>query len=279
MRTGFALGILALLCAAFAPSASIAAEEDKEYLLRQASANGELSNIQNLLARGADVNGKNKRGYTALILAVRGEQSYAVKYLIGAGADVNAQDVDGDSPLMLAVTNGNAEFASLLLSSGADPDIKDPRGMTPLMQACALNKPDLAAILLKNRASVIVRDKDGNTPLLIAARSGSTEIVNLLLEAGADVRTRSPYGDTAETLAMRFSHRDTAAVLASYDVRHPRKAAEPPAPTVVGPQAAVAAAPVLTPAAAEPSPPGERSKAMTQGVFAVLCIIAMAVLL
>ncbi|MDA8098507.1 MAG: ankyrin repeat domain-containing protein [Nitrospiraceae bacterium] len=281
IRTAFIPVILVFLFSAAVPAESSAVEEDKEYLLRQASANGELSNMQNLLARGADVNGKNMRGYTALILAVRGDQTYAVKFLIGNGADVNAQDVDGDSPLRLAVTNGNSEFASLLLSSGADPDLRDTRGMTPLMQACELNKPDIAEILLNYRASIAVRDKDGNTPLLIAARTGSTEIVNQLLTKGADVRAQTPYGDSAEALALRFQHAETAAVLASFEAQHPRKAEEPPATAVVAQQTAADA---VSPASREMPATGKASSSQGSGdgaihpALAILCVLAMTLL-
>jgi len=80
--------IIIWLAVSGVPPAS-AIDEDREYLLRQAAANGELSLVQSLLEQGADVNGANKRGYTALILAVRGGHTYVIKHLVAAGAAVN----------------------------------------------------------------------------------------------------------------------------------------------------------------------------------------------
>jgi ankyrin repeat protein len=71
-----------------------------------------------LLAKGADVNAKDKYGNTALI-----ESAYRnaglVKALIGAGVDVNAKLPDGWTALMRAADLGHADIVKALIAAGA----------------------------------------------------------------------------------------------------------------------------------------------------------------
>ena len=56
----------------------------------------------------------------------------AVKQHLAADANVNAKDRMGWTPLCEAAINGHKEIAELLLAKGADVNVKDDRGMTPL---------------------------------------------------------------------------------------------------------------------------------------------------
>ena len=56
----------------------------------------------------------------------------AVKQHLAADANVNAKDRMGWTPLCEAAINGHKEIAELLLANGADVNVKDDRGMTPL---------------------------------------------------------------------------------------------------------------------------------------------------
>ncbi len=56
----------------------------------------------------------------------------AVKQHLATDANVNAKDRMGWTPLCEAAINGHKEIAELLLAKGADVNVKDDRGMTPL---------------------------------------------------------------------------------------------------------------------------------------------------
>lgn len=58
--------------------------------------------VRELIARGADVNLKNIRGMTALILASGSSTPEVVKVLLDAGADVSLRDEDGHTALTSA---------------------------------------------------------------------------------------------------------------------------------------------------------------------------------
>ena len=92
------------------------------------AAQGRHRGIVALLAVLSDVNSRNQRGATALMVAV--EQPDAalkpqrrilaiLETLINAGADVNLQDHEGKSALTWARQWGNEDAIQLLLSAGA----------------------------------------------------------------------------------------------------------------------------------------------------------------
>lgn len=65
-----------------------------------------------------------------LINAVRTGDVKKVKELIKAGADVNAKDDRAGTALMLASQNGNNKLVELLIRAGADVNIKNKEGKT-----------------------------------------------------------------------------------------------------------------------------------------------------
>lgn len=66
--------------------------------LSQAVLKGDLESAKALLAGGADVNGRNPDGGTALHVAALMGRAESVQWLIDQGADVNARDQTGQSP-------------------------------------------------------------------------------------------------------------------------------------------------------------------------------------
>ena len=101
--------------------------------------------VKELIARGADVRAKNRRGAEPLHYAVDGgpglpvwnpnEQTTIIVELIGAGADPNAFDKSGVAPLHRAVRNRCAAAVRSLIEGGADPRAPNRNGSTPMLLA------------------------------------------------------------------------------------------------------------------------------------------------
>jgi hypothetical protein len=101
--------------------------------------------LRMLLAAGADVHARNRRGQQALHYASIGApgsawwnpsaQSAAIILLIEAGADANAVDMSGVSPLHKAVRTRCAEAVRTLLAHGANAALKNKSGSTPMVLA------------------------------------------------------------------------------------------------------------------------------------------------
>src|SRR5215831_9819149 len=80
---------------------------------------GEVGQLIELLARGADVNGSNQAGVTALMLAAYHGKLEMVRALTDHGADVNATDRDGFTAAMLAHHSHREDIVRLLIARGA----------------------------------------------------------------------------------------------------------------------------------------------------------------
>lgn len=83
-----------------------------------AAGEGHYEASELLLARGANVNKRMKRGQSALMFASYYGRTEVVKLLLARGADVNA-DFEGDTALTWAKQKGHGEIADLLIASGA----------------------------------------------------------------------------------------------------------------------------------------------------------------
>ena len=71
-----------------------------------------------LIAKGADVNAKDKNSATPLHLAAEYDHKEIAELLIANGADVNAKRSDGSTPLDWAIGRKHSETADLLRKHG-----------------------------------------------------------------------------------------------------------------------------------------------------------------
>jgi hypothetical protein len=100
-----------------------------------------------LVAAGADVRARNRRGAEPLHSAANGgpgstawapdRQAATIAYLVGAGADPDATAAGGATALHRAVRNRCGAAVRALLAAGADPRRPNARGSTPLALARA----------------------------------------------------------------------------------------------------------------------------------------------
>lgn len=111
-----------------------------EEMLSMTVMEGKLSTMRILLKGGVDVDHASGKGFTALMLACKGEfnfevddslQERIVLTLLEAGANVNLTDVYGRTSLMLACKTGcSIGVLAYLLECGADPTMKDKNEQT-----------------------------------------------------------------------------------------------------------------------------------------------------
>jgi hypothetical protein len=101
--------------------------------------------VNDLLAVGADVHARNRRGQEALHRASCGSpgshiwnptaQAATITRLVEAGADPNVLDKSGVSPLHKAIRTRCASAVRTLLDLGADPAGANKNGSTPMLLA------------------------------------------------------------------------------------------------------------------------------------------------
>lgn len=150
-----------------------------------------------------------------LLTAVSSEDFDEVKDLIAKGANVNAKDKNygNSTALHVAVESGNAEIAKYLLDMGAKINARDRNRRTPLMMIDYDTTPELVRMLLDHRAKVNAFDTERNTPLIIAAEYKNAAVLRVLIDAGATVNAQNKEGKTALMLAAENNYYDSVKVL------------------------------------------------------------------
>jgi len=151
-------------------------------------------------------------GDTAMHIAAAAYQTEIVRGLIAAGADVRARNRRGQEPLHYAAVgsprsatwNPPAQAATIicLIEAGADPNAIDMDGVTPLHRAVRTRCAEAVRTLLAHGADPVRKNKSGSTPMRLAmhttgrggtgspeAKAQQQEIVRLLEEHDEDPRS------------------------------------------------------------------------------------------
>lgn len=166
--------------------------------------------LQDYIARGADVNAKDESGWTVLSIAAKNTSNpEVIELLLKQDVDVNDKNEYGVTALMYAAKyNENSKISEILIKYGANINDDDNDGDTALMYAAGCNdNPEVVKVILRNGADVNVKNEDGSTALTEAfGRSNNMfnvakgwrgqnkpnqkqlndKIIELLIENGAD---------------------------------------------------------------------------------------------
>lgn len=78
-----------------------------------------------LLANKADPNALDGKGQLAIVAAAARGWSEGVGNLVGAGANINGRNKQGETAIIIAVQTRNVRLLKDMLANGADPDIAD----------------------------------------------------------------------------------------------------------------------------------------------------------
>jgi ankyrin repeat protein len=182
----------------YAFCALCAASQSRVDHLLAASAAGDVAKIQTLLKQGVDVNARNERGQTAVLLAAAGGYSEAARLLLKQGADVNAGDKSGETTLMLAAKGGHLGILNELLNCGARINATNSLPMTAILYAVMSDQVlAVAEVLVKKGADVNAWTSSGTGALIVAASEGHTAAATFLLALGANPTNRTTMADAA----------------------------------------------------------------------------------
>jgi hypothetical protein len=198
-------------------SAGAAAGSFDDFFSAAQTDNG--SAMVNLAFRGFDLNTRDAKGESGLLIALRQGSLKVADFLLQQNVvDVEARNQAGESPLMMAAIKGQLPQARRLIERRAA--VNKP-GWTPLHYA--VSNPDkvsveVARLLLRHFAYIDAESPNKTTPLMMAARYGTDAAVKLLLEEGADPLLRNEQGLSAIDFA-RAATRLAAVELIAAQVR------------------------------------------------------------
>lgn len=127
-------------------------EEYKKTMMGEAPAfeaarRGDIKDLRSYLKKGGDINAKNHRGHSLLMLAAYNDEVEAAKFLIENGASVDSFDGGGNSILMGVAFKGFTQMAKLLLEAGASPSHINSHGLTAADFAKVFGRHEVVALL------------------------------------------------------------------------------------------------------------------------------------
>ena len=197
---------------------------DSSKSLIEAVSQKDKNKVAKLLETKPDLEIKDTKGRTALMIAAYMGENEIAELLIRAGADVNAQDDMLNSPFLYAGAEGNLDLVKLCLANGANFEIYNRYygtalipaaerrhlqvvnllvntpgypidhvnnlGWTALLEAIILGSDrkvqvDIVKSLVDGGSNVNIADKEGVTPLQHARKRSLGEIITILTDAGA----------------------------------------------------------------------------------------------
>jgi ankyrin repeat protein len=128
-----------------------------------AARRGDVAMLNEFIVARYDLETRDAKGYTALILSAYHGHANAVRLLIDAGAKPCAADQRGNTALMGAVFKGELAIARMLMKAACDPNHRNNAGQTPAMYAALFGRVEVLKGLLAQGADLHMTDNAGNS--------------------------------------------------------------------------------------------------------------------
>ncbi len=169
-----------------------------------------------LIKNGANINSKNKDGWTLLLTAVSIPNIELVKYLYKSGANLDCKTIDGSTAITFAIVKGDIQLTKYLIDAGADINFQDNYGFTPLLSALSVNK-QLWDNEKKEEENKSIIKKLTLESFISKVPQTHTQIAKLLIQNGADINKKNDEGETAYSLALKGNNNQMIKLLKEYE--------------------------------------------------------------
>lgn len=185
-------------------------------VLHVAAAANQLEVMEWLLARhSALLHAVDRAGQTALHTAAAAGKKKACTMLVDAGADLEWRDGRQDTALIVVAGKNDYDMIHHLARLGADVNARTRRDYTALLLAASRRAVKTVKALGMQGADLEVRSGELGWPaLLTAAAKGFSDVVDVMAGLGASVEVSDDLGSPAIFLAAQQGHLATVQVLA-----------------------------------------------------------------
>jgi ankyrin repeat protein len=172
--------------------------------LCQAAARGNNRQIQGLIGEGANINGRDDDGNTALICSILHHQVNTFQFLLAAGADHRTKDsgTKRKSPFFHAIDVASAEMVDILIARGLDVNHRSITGESFFVQVVMDASPEGVMLLLTRGADPNARDITGAPVVVKALAKKRFDVVKVLLDYGADANSKDISGQSLVVMAV-----------------------------------------------------------------------------
>jgi ankyrin repeat protein len=133
----------------------------------------------------------------ALLRAARDGDADAAAVALRAGADIEARDERHRTPLLLASTYDHVAVARVLVAMGADPDALDDRHDTPWLVTGVTGSVAMLEALLPANPDLTIRNRFGGLSPIPASERGHVDYVRRVVRTGVDLDHVNDLGWTA----------------------------------------------------------------------------------
>ena len=222
-RIGLAAAFVAVLAFTASPRAQTPPNDRDLRIyagLHAAAAQGDVAEIERLIARGERPNLQDSNSRTPLHVAVYRKHHAAARALLRLGANPSALDADRYDIVTIAVAQNDIEMLKLALEAGASARaVTSPNDSTALITAAHLGHVEAVRILIANKAPLDHVNRRGWTALIeavVLGNGGANHVatVELLVKAGANTDIKDRQGATALAYARQRGYHDMVKLLA-----------------------------------------------------------------
>ncbi|SCL51695.1 ankyrin repeat domain-containing protein [Micromonospora peucetia] len=132
-----------------------------------------------------------------LLAAASAGDPKTVREALAAGADIEARDARRRTPLLLAAANDHVEAARVLVEAGADPDALDDQHDTPWLVTGVTGSVAMLEVLLPAGPDLTIVNRYGGISVIPASERGHVDYVRRVVHTGIDVNHVNNLGWTA----------------------------------------------------------------------------------
>lgn len=193
--------------------------------LFRAAATGDVATIERLAAEGAQLNIRDSRRRTLLMVAAHLRQYDAARALIAAGANVDAFDADRYDVITIAAVADDTQMLRIAIAGGANPTlVTSIYDGTALIAAAHLGHDEVVRTLIASGAPLDHINNLDWTALIeaiVLGDGGPRHVATLkaLVDAGADVNIPDGRGVRPLSLARQRGYSEMVDILQAAGAR------------------------------------------------------------
>ncbi len=165
---------------------------------------GNKNELEYFLGKRPDIHAIDKEGFSALFASARSGNFENFELLYRRKANINTLSKQNETIFMIACIEGRRDLIQFIFDKGIEINAVNSKGESALAYAVRGNNIEIINFLINNNININMIDNDGNLPpLFLAAEHGHVDVLKLLLEKGINVNHRNNINLNACHIAIK----------------------------------------------------------------------------